>query len=163
MKFLKSNLLARAGITAGLYIALTVPFATISFGAIQLRLSEGLAILPLVFPECAIGLTLGCFLSNLLFSTPIDAVLGTLATLLASVICVFIGKTIKSDRLKFLLGALSTVALNALIVPLTFVAVSDGFTAYAYAVLTVGLGELIAVFAVGFAVFNAIKKLQLTT
>ena len=57
----------------------------LTYGPIQLRFSEALCVLPFLFPEAIPGLTVGCFLANLLGSPiPLDWIVGTAATLLAA-------------------------------------------------------------------------------
>lgn len=72
------------GMIAALYVVLTLPFGQIAFGPIQFRIAELLTLLPFFTPWAIPGVTLGCLISNLLFSTPWDALFGTLATLLAA-------------------------------------------------------------------------------
>lgn len=57
--------LALAAMVAALYIAATGLFAPISFGGIQVRVSEALCALALFSPWMVPGLTVGCLLSNL--------------------------------------------------------------------------------------------------
>ncbi|MBQ8332731.1 MAG: QueT transporter family protein, partial [Clostridia bacterium] len=64
---MKNNVkfLARAGMIAALYIALTAVSAVLGLasGAVQVRISEALCVLP-VFTAAAIpGVTVGCLLS----------------------------------------------------------------------------------------------------
>ena len=73
------------GLIAAVYVVCTLPFGQIAFGPIQFRIAEILTVLPFFTPWAIPGCTLGCLLSNLLFSTPWDALFGTLATLLAAV------------------------------------------------------------------------------
>ena len=73
-----------AGLVAALYVVLTLPFGQLAFGPIQFRLAELLTLLPFFTPWAIPGVTLGCLLSNMIFSTPWDALFGTLATLLAA-------------------------------------------------------------------------------
>ena len=80
-----------SGLIAGLYTALTVVLAPISFGIVQCRVSEALTILAAYSPSSIVGLTVGCFLSNLISmgSNPAgawDLLLGPLATGLAAVL-----------------------------------------------------------------------------
>ena len=75
-----------AGLIAGLYVVLTLPFGQVAFGPIQFRIAEVLTLLPILTPWAIPGVTLGCLLSNLLFSTPLDALVGTLATLIAAIL-----------------------------------------------------------------------------
>jgi len=77
--------LVRGGLIAAVYAVLALAFPEISYGIIQFRLSESLALLPRIFPEAILGLTVGCFIANL--GSPyglIDILGGTLCTLLAS-------------------------------------------------------------------------------
>ena len=55
-------------------------------GRCRCALAEALCLLPVFGAEYIIGVTLGCLLANLLGSTVIDVVFGTLATLLACLV-----------------------------------------------------------------------------
>ena len=78
--------LCRSGVIAALYVAFTVSFGNLSFfGGLQVRPSEGLCMLPLLYPDAILALTVGCFLSNLFSPFVVfDVTLGVLATLLAA-------------------------------------------------------------------------------
>ncbi|MBR6793179.1 MAG: QueT transporter family protein [Clostridia bacterium] len=76
--------LVLTGLIASLYVVLTLPFGQIAFGPIQFRIAEVLTLLPFFTPWAIPGVTIGCLLSNLLFSTIWDALFGTLATLIAA-------------------------------------------------------------------------------
>ena len=58
----------------------------LTYGPVQIRLSEALCVLPFLMPETAPGLFVGCLLANLLrpYGVP-DIVFGSLATLIAAV------------------------------------------------------------------------------
>ena len=80
--------LTRGGMIAALYVALTYASAIVglSSGAVQLRLSEMLTVLPAFLPEAIPGLYLGCLIANLLTSGNIyDILLGSLATLVGAI------------------------------------------------------------------------------
>lgn len=85
--------MAAAAIVAAAYAALTTALAPISYGAIQLRLSEVLCILPFFFPMSAAGLFVGCLIANLFspMGAP-DIIFGSLATLLAGLCTGAIGR-----------------------------------------------------------------------
>lgn len=86
MKFhFNSELLARQAIIAAIYCTLTLSGLGFSYGPIQFRYSEVLNWLAFFDPKNIIGLTLGCFVSNI-FSPygVLDMVIGTLGTLLAT-------------------------------------------------------------------------------
>lgn len=79
---------ARVAMIAAIYTVLTLCLAPISFGNFQIRISEALTMLPLIYSPSIIGVTLGCFLSNLIGALMglnptgmIDSIVGTIATL----------------------------------------------------------------------------------
>ena len=57
--------LAQAGVIAALYVVLTLVFAPISFGSVQLRVAEALTILPLFTSAAVPGLFVGCLVANI--------------------------------------------------------------------------------------------------
>ena len=70
---------AQGGIIAALYVVLTLVFAPISFGAMQVRVAEVMTILPLFTPAAIPGLFVGCLLANIIGGAIIwDVVLGEL-------------------------------------------------------------------------------------
>ena len=86
----KSRFLAQGALLAALYVALTylqnflIPNS--ASWPIQFRASEALCVLALFTPAAIPGLTIGCFLFNVSFAAalPLDLLVGTLASLLAS-------------------------------------------------------------------------------
>ena len=82
-----SQKVATGGIIAALYIILTyfAEMMGLASGAIQVRFSEALTVLPCLTPVAVPGLAIGCFLANLLTGcAPWDVVFGSLATLLGA-------------------------------------------------------------------------------
>ena len=75
--------LARCGVVAAIYVVLCLALQPFSYGAVQVRVAEALCLLPVFGVEYIAGVVLGCFLANLLGSTIVDVIFGTLATLLA--------------------------------------------------------------------------------
>ena len=148
--------LALAGIIAGIYTGLTLGLPIPSYGGVQLRVAEAMTLLPFVLPEAALGLTVGCFLSNLLGSPYVlDWVFGTLATLLAA---------LWTRRMpnKYL-AAIPPVVCNAVIVgaEIAYFATLDGaafLPAFALNALTVGIGEAVACFALGILLVNVLSR-----
>ena len=156
----KSNTLslARGGIIAALYVALTYAsfLFGLSSGAIQLRLSEMLTILPAFLPEAIPGLYIGCIIANLLTGGSIyDILLGSLATLIGA-----IGAR-ALRRSHPILIAMPTVIANALIVPLVIILSAGGeetFASFPYFALTVGIGEFLSAGLLGWLAYRAIEK-----
>ena len=72
--------IAHAGIIAAIYVVLTALAAgfNLASGAIQVRFSEALTILPFFTPAAIPGLTIGCLLSNILTGCALpDVIFGT--------------------------------------------------------------------------------------
>lgn len=153
-----AKIIARAGVTGALYCVLTIALQPISYGAVQFRVSEALTVLPLLFPETAVGLTIGCFIANIFGNGVLDMVLGTAATLAASVITAFIGRHVHKTAPKIILGVIPPIVLNALIVPFTFMAASDTFWVYLANAGTVFLGQAVVICLLGPLVYFAADK-----
>ena len=148
--------MATAGIIAGIYAGLTLVLPIPQYHGVQLRVAEAMTLLPFLFPEANPGLAVGCFLANLLGSPfVLDWIFGTLATLLAAL------WTRKMPN-KWL-AALPPVICNAVIVGavIAYSAIADAgafWPAFSLNALTVGLGELIACYALGIPLINWISK-----
>ena len=78
--------LVRCGVVAAIYVVLCMALQPLSYGAVQVRVAEALCLLPVFGAEYIAGVVLGCFLANLLGSTIVDVIFGTLATLLACLV-----------------------------------------------------------------------------
>ena len=158
----KSLYLARAGIVSALYVLITFVFYPISYGPIQVRISEALTILPLFFTDSVVGLTIGCFIGNILGGYGVlDVVFGTLATLISAIFTRLIAKRIKNVHLKFIIGGIFPVIINAIIVPFAILAVTEIKSLYFITALQIFLGQLISVYIVGGIYYYAMVKLLL--
>ena len=104
--------LAQGAAIAALYVVLTLVFAPISFGAMQIRVSEILTILPLFTPAAIPGLFVGCLLANLLGGAVVlDVIFGSLATLIGAAL----GYVLRFNRW---LVPIPAILANTVIVPL---------------------------------------------
>ena len=145
--------LARGAVIAALYTALTLLLMPISYGELQVRLSEALTLLPILLPEAVPALAVGCLLSNLVGGCTIfDIVFGTLATLLAA-ICT------RRLRGKFWLAAAMPVLFNGVIVgAVVHYCYSPAFP-LPLCMLTVAAGEAIACLLVGPLLIRAVRRI----
>ena len=159
--------LVTSAVIAALYVVLTLPFAQFAFGPIQFRLAEMMVVLPILTPAAIPGLTLGCFLTNLLNPNnlgPIDIIFGSLATLLAALCTRFTAQ--KLTRIpqfpRDILALIPPVLLNALIVGtyLSFLLTDGPITAViiAWNVLYIGLSEAVVVFALGLPFLMVMRR-----
>ena len=153
--------LVRCAVIAAVYVVLCLALAPFSYGAVQVRIAEALCLLPVVGAEYIVGVTLGCFLANLLGSTVIDVVFGTLATLLA---CLVTYK-LRNVRVKGLAipASLPPVVFNMLIVgafEITFFFSDTAPTAAlaAFNAVAVGIGEIISCTIVGVALVKLVES-----
>lgn len=161
MKSLSVRRLVRCAVIAAVYVVVCLVLAPFSYGAVQVRVAEALCLLPVFGAEYIVGVTLGCFLANLLGSTVVDVVFGTLATLLA---CLVTYK-LRDVRVKGLAipASLPPVVFNMIIVgafEITFF-FSDGAPTAMLAVfnaVTVGIGELISCTILGVALVKLIES-----
>lgn len=79
--------ICQAAMIAALYVVMTyaINAFNLASGAIQVRVSEALTILPFFTPAAIPGLVIGCFIANLSTGAVIlDVIFGTLATLLGA-------------------------------------------------------------------------------
>lgn len=157
---MNSKSLCRTGIIAGLYCVLTVLIAPLSYGQVQFRFAEALTVLPLFYPEAVVGLTVGCFIANVLGNGILDLFLGTFATLISALLTYFVGKKIKKFIVKLIVGEIFPVVINALLVPFTFLAFSKLKSGYFIGVLTVGGGQLVVIATLGSLLAVAIYKIR---
>ena len=150
-KLLTTRSLCVSAVIAALYAAMPLLLAPISYGPIQLRLSEAMTLLPILLPQAVPGLFVGCLIANLYTGMLTDIIFGSLATLLAAIGTYLLRK-------KPLLAAACPVAANAVIVGLVL---SMSFNLpVALTMLEVGIGELGAVL-LGMLILSGIKRAKI--
>ncbi len=150
----KSLNLTRGALIAALYIVLTLlsNAAGLANGAIQLRISEALTVLPIFTASAIPGLFVGCLISNLLTDGILtNIIFGSIATLIGAVLTRLLRKNI-------FLSCLMPVLSNAIIVPFILIYSYGAVGTYWYFALTVFIGEALSVFAIGLPLASAIKK-----
>ncbi len=118
--------------------------------AVQLRLPESLCVLAAFTPSAVPGITLGCFLSNLLLgSALLDTVFGTLASFIGVSLGRLLTHRMRKKPLTFFLATLPTLLANSLIMPPVIAASYGLMLALPLTFLTVFIGELIAATILG--------------
>lgn len=154
--------LAHAGLIAAVYVVLTVVVQPIGYGTVQFRVSEMLTILPAYTSAAIPGLTVGCFLSNLIGlasgANPAggwDLLVGTVATGLAA------WMTYALRRLRFkalpIVATLPPVVLNALVIGTELALVYGGLPWY-WHMIGVALGQFVACTVCGTLLAAALNK-----
>lgn len=174
----RTSFITQTALIAALYAALTLfsyqVMGYLTWGPIQLRISEALVVLAFFTPAAVPGLTLGTFIANLFNLTTagalgwFDVIFGTLATLLGT----YWMWRLRGNPKLALLGP---VVANALIVPaylplilrgmgwytipFTSVSTEGSYLAmYAFGVVGVGVGEAIVVYGLGMPLRLALAR-----
>lgn len=144
-----------SAVIAAAYVVLTLPFASVGFGPVQFRIAEVFTVLPFLSPYAIFGNFIDCFVSNMLFSTPLDMVVGSLATLLAAFL------TYKCK--KVYTAALPPVIVNALVIGTMLSVISDGFTPILLLsyIGSIALSQFIVCFILGIPFIKLLQKYKL--
>ncbi len=146
--------LTQGAMIAALYVVLTYAANALGLanGAIQIRFSEALCILPVFTPAAIPGLFVGCILSNTLNGCVIwDIIFGSIATLIGAFGTRFLRKT------KFVF-TLPPVIANMVIVPFVLRYAYNSEDAFWFMVVTVAIGEIISVCGLGMILKKALSS-----
>jgi len=131
------------------YAIITILFAPISYGMVQVRISEMLLVLPYFTPAAIPGLFVGTVIANLYGGLGIlDVVFGSLATLLSAYLVSKTGN-------KYLVP-LPPVIVNAIVVGLVLHYVLN-LPLY-LTILWVGAGQVIACYGLGLPLLLLLEK-----
>ena len=153
----RTQMICRAAVIAAIYVVLTLVAAMmgLSSGAIQLRLSEMLCILPMFTTAAIPGLAIGCLCANILCSAIWqDIVFGTFATLIGAL------GTYALRKFKYL-APIPPIVANTVIVPFVLTYGYGVEETLPYLMLTVGIGELLSVYLLGMIFYHSIKNKKL--
>lgn len=154
MKNKKAYFITQAAVIAALYVVLTlfINAFDLASGAIQVRISEALTILPYFTLAAVPGLFIGCLLSNFMTGAAIwDIIFGSLATLIGAI------GTYLLRKWKWC-APLPPILSNTIIIPFVLT--------YAYGIpggipffmLTVGAGEVLSCGVLGMILLFALQR-----
>lgn len=155
---MNTRYLTKSSLIAAIYIILVllqIPMGNLAFGPIQLRLAEGLTLLPLVESAAIPGLFVGCLVSNLILTSYstfglTDILGGSLVTLIAAYLT--------SKMPNRLAAALPPIILNGLIVSIWV----SYFTKVPYWITVLGIsgGEIASIAIFGTIMLSAYDKVK---
>ncbi len=159
------------GLIAGLYTALTLVLAPLSFGPVQCRVAEAMTILAAYTPAAIPGLTVGCILSNVVGLSMGANVAGALDILLGSIatgIAAWLSYRLRGFRVKGLpfWSSVPPVVTNALIVGTELaVVITPDLTFYGWLVWvgSVAAGQIIACMGGGLLLAKMLQKTGFST
>ncbi len=148
--------ITQAGIIAALYVVLTVFINAFNLasGAIQVRISEALCVLPFFTPAAVPGVIIGCFLSNMITGALLpDIIFGTLATAVGAVLSLLLRK----NRI---LVTIPPVVANMIIIPFVLKYAYHLEDAVWFLMVTVGAGEVISCIGLGSVLITALMPIR---
>ncbi len=165
MKQISTKTLVRCALIASLYTAVNLAIAPIAFGSVQARVGEALTLLPVLVPDAVVGVTLGCFLTNLVgvftganVLGALDILFGTAATLCAA-LCT---RRLAQVRVRGLplAAAIPPVLFNAVIVgaELAWAFGPRTLNGFLLQAASVGIGQLFSCMVLGLPLVRIIEK-----
>lgn len=149
--------MVQAALIAAMYVVLTwlANIFGLANGAIQVRFSEALTILPYFTPAAIPGLFVGCVISNTITGAAVwDILFGSLATLIGAFF------TYKLRHISKWLAPLPPILANILVVPQVLRIVYGAPDSIWYLTATVGIGEVISCGILGMILLFALQKSQ---
>ena len=157
----KVKYLCHAAIIAALYVVLTIFISAFNLasGAIQVRISEALTILPFFTPAAIPGLFVGCLISNLITGcAPYDVLFGSIATLIGALGTYLLANCFKHNKTSAYLAPVPPILSNTIIVPFILAYVYAIEDSIPFLMLTVGVGEVISCGIIGLILLKVIDR-----
>ena len=149
----KTRNLTQAAMIAAMYVVLTYLANAMGLanGAIQVRFSEALCVLPYFTSSAVPGLFVGCVISNFLTGCALpDVIFGGVATLIGAVV------TWKFRNNKWM-APVGPIISNAVIVPFVLL-YAYGVKPLWFSFVTVTIGEIISCGVLGMILLFALEK-----
>ncbi|CEK30221.1 citrulline cluster-linked gene [[Clostridium] sordellii] len=153
----KTKKLVMTSLVAAIYAVLTLVLGAISYGPIQFRIAEIMVLLAFIKKDYIWGLTIGCFLANVIgpYGAP-DIVFGTTATFLSVYAIYLTGKVMKGKKYAILIASIWPTLINAIII---------GFMLNIFvgmplilSMIQVGFGEFVVITIIGVPLYKIIGK-----
>ena len=153
----KTKKIVMTSLVAAIYAVLTLVLGAISYGPIQFRIAEIMVLLAFIKKDYIWGLTIGCFLANVIgpYGAP-DIVFGTTATFLSVYAIYLTGKVMKGKKYAILIASIWPTLINAIII---------GFMLNIFvgmplilSMIQVGFGEFVVITIIGVPLYKIIGK-----
>lgn len=148
--------LVTTAVVAATYAAITLALSFISYGPIQFRIAEVMVLLPFIRKEYILGLTLGCFLANVIgpYGVP-DIIFGTIATFISTYLVYLTSKIMKDKKGSMFIASLWPTIVNAIIIG-TELNIFFGVPLF-IAILNVGFGQFVVITIIGVPLFKILE------
>ncbi len=163
----KANKISKQAMIAAIYTVISVCLSAITYGPVQVRVSEALVLLPIFGVGNIWGVTVGCFLTNLIgFFTganilgSMDIIFGTLATASAAYVT-YLLRNVKWFGLP-LASVIPPVVFNGAVIgwELCILINNGSFSPVVFwtQAVSVGIGELLSCGVIGIIMVKFIDK-----
>ena len=159
MRNKSTKFITQAALIGAMYVVITylINLFGLASGAVQIRISEALTILPLFTPASIPGLLVGCILSNILTGCALwDVSFGSLATLLGALGTYFIGRYCSGKAR--LLAPVPPIMANTLILPFVISIVYASEDSLPFLFATIFVGEAISCGVFGLILMRILEK-----
>lgn len=148
--------LVTTALVAAIYATLTLALGAISYGPVQFRIAEIMVLLPFIRKDYIWGLTIGCFIANIIgpYGVP-DIIFGTTATFL-SVYAVYLTSKIMNDK-KFalLVASIWPTVINAIIIGI-MLNIFFGLPLI-LSIAQVGFGQFVVITIIGVPLYKSLE------
>lgn len=150
--------LTKTSLVAALYVTVTLMLSVISFGAVQLRLSEMFNYLALYNKRYVLAVTLGVVIANFMSPTwLLDVPIGGIGTLLVLLLCRRLTRNIQNQLVKMGITAIIfTISMFTVAGQLTLLVGLPFWPTYAM----VAIGELFSMIVGGVIIHSLSKKID---
>lgn len=152
----KTRKLVVSALVASLYAVITLVLGAISYGPIQFRIAEIMILLPFIKKDYIWGLTIGCFVANIIgpYGVP-DIIFGTMATLLSAYAVYLTSKYIK-NKSSLLIASIWPTIINGVVIG--FMLNKFFGVPMTLGMLQVALGEFVVITIVGVPLYKSLEK-----
>lgn len=152
----KTRKLVVSALVASLYAVITLVLGAISYGPIQFRIAEIMILLPFIKKDYILGLTIGCFVANIIgpYGVP-DIIFGTIATFLSAYAVYLTSKYIK-NKLSLLIASIWPTIINGVVIG--FMLNKFFGVPMTLGMLQVALGEFVVITIVGVPLYKSLEK-----
>ena len=149
--------LVTTALVAAIYATLTLVLGFISYGPIQFRIAEIMVLLPFIRKDYIWGLTIGCFLANIIgpYGAP-DIIFGTTATFLSVYAVYLTSKTMKENKYALLVASFWPTVINAIIIG----AMLNIFVGMPLilSMIQVGFGQFVVITIIAVPLYKSLEK-----
>ncbi|WP_250674330.1 QueT transporter family protein [Paraclostridium ghonii] len=148
--------LVTTALVASIYATLTLGLGAISYGPVQFRISEIMVLLPFIKKDYIWGLTIGCFLANIIgpYGVP-DIIFGTTATFFSVYAVYLTSKIMNGKKFALLVASVWPTVINAIIIGI-MLNIFFGVP-FVLAVMQVGFGQFVVITILGVPLYKSLE------